>query len=481
MYLKRILEKDIHRKLIILNSLYQQGDYIAIDDILSYLNCSKKTLLKDIEDINSYHDIIDNNKAKGISINKERSIDFNFFYGYFLNQSVAVKTLKIILINEPSIHQIADELFVSESKTRIIIRQWNMYFCERNFNFKITKDNFNISIEGDETEIRLFMHYMLFSLKFNEIYTCNVDKSQLYSSYLLMINETLDRTDLDEYNMRKSFFYTLSSLYRTAKGHLDKNRGYYFDLSENKVKKLSNWENILYEKFKFELTEPVTRQLIHKSFFIEDHASNGVKISHDLEKKISGFIETMFNNIELLSAKKYVKERIISRLSYFLSYEPLITYFLFDTSTATFEFQKKQYSQFFRKLDELIIEYKIVFYSTMQKQAFYREMVYVLNIEISLAKYILKKPTVTLYVFEKKHIKNSAVKLMTLFFGDRVLVRISDNLNDETKKSNIIISNYILPQELQHKKVQFQEVISLEWLYQLDGKLKRNIDMEDFQ
>lgn len=87
MYLKRILEKDIHRKLIILNSLYQQGDYIAIDDILSYLNCSKKTLLKDIEDINSYHDIIDNNKAKGISINKERSIDFNFLWLFFKSVS----------------------------------------------------------------------------------------------------------------------------------------------------------------------------------------------------------------------------------------------------------------------------------------------------------------------------------------------------------------------------------------------------------
>ncbi|WP_141691012.1 helix-turn-helix domain-containing protein, partial [Brochothrix thermosphacta] len=157
---KNILENHLARKLILIELLYNKKKYIQIEDAIEILDCSKNTLLKDILEINNYFYIIEFEKNKGFFFNKERGINFNFIYCKLLTESMSVQLLFNILTSEATITDISHDMFVSESKVRKIVSRWNCYINSRNFSFEISVEKNKLILEGNETEIRLFCHYM---------------------------------------------------------------------------------------------------------------------------------------------------------------------------------------------------------------------------------------------------------------------------------------------------------------------------------
>lgn len=75
-------------------------------------------------------------KQKAFSFNKNKGVNFNYLYGYLLTESTSVQLLKQIIIEEPTITDIAYDIFISESKVRKLIGKWNEYLKGRNFSFK---------------------------------------------------------------------------------------------------------------------------------------------------------------------------------------------------------------------------------------------------------------------------------------------------------------------------------------------------------
>lgn len=168
--MKNILENHLARKLILIELLYNKKKYIQIEDAIEILDCSKNTLLKDILEINNYFYIIEFEKNKGFFLNKERGINFNFIYGKLLTESMSVQLLFNILTSEATITDISHDMFVSESKVRKIVSRWNCYINSRNFSFEISVEKNKLILEGNETVIRLFCHYMLLELNYSNIF-----------------------------------------------------------------------------------------------------------------------------------------------------------------------------------------------------------------------------------------------------------------------------------------------------------------------
>lgn len=59
-----------------------------------------------------------------------------------------------------------------------------------------------------------------------------------------------------------------------------------------------------------------------------------------------------------------------------------------------------------------------------------------------------------------------------MFFWNSIELYIAETIGSKLSDSDIIISNYFLPPNLASKKMDFQEMIDLEWLNLLDCKVK---------
>lgn len=293
--MKNILENHLARKLILIELLYNKKKYIQIEDAIEILDCSKNTLLKDILEINNYFYIIEFEKNKGFFLNKERGINFNFIYGKLLTESMSVQLLFNILTSEATITDISHDMFVSESKVRKIVSRWNCYINSRNFSFEISVEKNKLILEGNETEIRLFCHYMLLELNYSNIFEPETSDSQLYSVFKANVLAQYENViPLDEYELRKMYYFMLTSLYRIKNGHTDNNRTYKkMDLNtdSNMFRELNR---LVIGEFNLELNEQLMNQIIHHSF-LNGIYQNLSTSQIEKKRKYEHFIDTILD------------------------------------------------------------------------------------------------------------------------------------------------------------------------------------------
>lgn len=467
-----ILENDISRKLTILDNLYKSNRHISIAEMIELLNCTRKTLSKDITSINAAYDVVEYHREKGFFFNKTKGVNFYFFYCTYLRESLHVEVLRLILIEELSIVKISRRLFMSESKTRRLIDVWNQYFNERNFDFLIKTSADCTMILGNETQIRWFNHTMLFELEYIDIYEFKLQESREYGAYKSVLKNDFFDSNTSEHEKIKSFFYVKAALYRTNKGHVDNNEEVYLSFGTNmKNNTLIQFENIMAIETGVYFTDDVRNQILPKYYFpslceeIDSGTSEIMKIIND----VFDYILTTEESENRYRAEK----KVTLKMNHLHKYGPEVTYFLLDFVALNYKTQQEYYFYFYEELNKIVAKHNFLFESEKQKQLFYKELVLLLNVELSLPKYVLKRPRVTIYLFASHSTIQSTIKIIKSYFGDRIELRVADCINDKLHESDLIISNYFFLGNLEAKKVHFQETIDLKWLYLLDSKLKK--------
>ena len=467
-----ILENDISRKLTILDNLYKSNRHISIAEMTELLNCTRKTLSKDIASINAAYDVVEYHREKGFFFNKTKGVNFYFFYCTYLRESLHVEVLRLILIEEMSIVKISRRLFISESKTRRLIDVWNQYFNERNFDFLIKTNADSTMILGNETQIRWFNHTMLFELEYIDIYEFKLQESREYRSYKSFLKDNFFDANTSEYEKIKSFFFVKAALYRINKGHMDNNQELYLSFNTKmKNNTLIQFEKMMSIETGVYFNDDVRKQILPKYYFLSlcGEVDSGTS-------KITNIINDVFDYIleaEESENRCHAEKKAVLKMNHLHKYGPEVTYFLLDFVALNYKTQQEYYFYFYEELNEIIAKHNFLFESEKQKQLFYKELVLLLNVELSLPKYILKRPRVTIYLFASHNMIQSTMKIIKSYFGDRIELHVADCINDKLHESDLIISNYLFLSKLEVKKVHFQETIDLKWLYLLDSKLKK--------
>lgn len=160
-------------------------------------------------------------------------------------------------------------------------------------------------MEGNETEIRLFCHYMLLELNYSNIFEPETSDSQLYSVFKANVLAQYENViPLDEYELRKMYYFMLTSLYRIKNGHTDNNRTYKkMDLNtdSNMFRELNR---LVIGEFNLELNEQLMNQIIHHSFL------NGIYqnlSTSQIEKSVNMNILLILYSIIFLNRRLLVK------------------------------------------------------------------------------------------------------------------------------------------------------------------------------
>lgn len=470
--MESVLENDISRKITLISELYSTHHYLEMQKILKFLRCSKKTLIKDISEINEHIAIIEVHRTKGLLFDRSQGVNFHYFHSMYLNDSISVKMLFEIIKNEPCITSLALDLYVSESKIRGLVDKWNTYFLKRKLHISILTKLNVLSLTGNETNIRLFTHYMLYELQFNKIYTREIVNEEVYQAYLAFITSEFQLENESPYEATKAYFYLLASIYRTRKGHFDKNVAVYH--SPDKLAGTENyqaWQTLMMRAFKLPITKAIASQLLHR-FYLARHCPQP-KLHYEIQKKTRRFVEVLLHSLTGISVSEQTKQRMIKALTVNFQYEPDITFFLFNTSALVFKLQYKCYQLFFKELDTIFKDNELEFSTLARKQSFYREIINTMNGEINLAKHILKRPLVLIYLFEREEIIKSLTNILRMFFGERIDIRIVTEVERELIESDWVITNYQLTDDLEQKRIDFTGIVTSDWLYRIDEKIKQ--------
>lgn len=468
--MKNILENHLARKLTLIELLYNKKKYIQVEEAITILDCSKNTLLKDILEINNYFYIIEFEKNKGFFLNKEKGINFNFIYGKLLTESLSVQLLFNILTSEATITDISYDMYVSESKVRKIVANWNCYINSRKFSFEISVEKNKLRLEGNETEIRLFCHYMLLELNYTNIFEPETSDSQLYAVFKENVLAQYENIiPLDEYELRKMYYFMLTSLYRIKHGHTDNNRTYKkMDLKTDSIL-FRELNRLVIGEFNLELNEQLMNQIIHHSFL------NGIyqKLStSQLENKLKyeRFIDNILEYFPKSTITSEMRKKISKKLALILLYSRNVLYFLIDHNDDVYKHHIQQYHEFFNVINTIADKDKVFFISQENKQFFLIQLVYTLNSELGMVKYTMSQPTVAIYAFATLEEKNGLRNLVKMFFGDRIEVLVIADLDD--KSTDIVITNYILSNKSECMMVHYPGKVTLDWLYNLADKLE---------
>lgn len=102
-----ILENDIERKLNLIETLYKTNECIIIEDMITSLKCTRKTLAEEIANVNEKYNVIEYHRGKGLFFNTSKGVNFHFYYCTYLKESLYVEILKLILIDEISVVRIS--------------------------------------------------------------------------------------------------------------------------------------------------------------------------------------------------------------------------------------------------------------------------------------------------------------------------------------------------------------------------------------
>lgn len=136
---------------------------------------------------------------------------------------------------------------------------------------------------------------MLLELNYSNIFEPETSDSQLYSVFKANVLAQYENViPLDEYELRKMYYFMLTSLYRIKNGHTDNNRTYKkMDLNtdSNMFRELNR---LVIGEFNLELNEQLMNQIIHHSF-LNGIYQNLSTSQIEKKRKYEHFIDTILD------------------------------------------------------------------------------------------------------------------------------------------------------------------------------------------
>ncbi|AQY51985.1 helix-turn-helix domain-containing protein [Paenilisteria weihenstephanensis] len=218
-FLQLIAEKKVRRQIKVLQKIYDAKFPLTVDEIAEDLDISKRTLSRDIKDIEH-------------SFPEQEILELNTLYGYSINHTHYVDDL-IVRISEESplllivngvfreevksIDEWADELFISTST----LQRYLTYLKNLLKEFKLELTLTPIAFLGEEVNIRHFFFNFFYSM--NDISTISHPteaEHEFHNKVLAGYDEIRKTTNYSQY--RRAIYWLMVVNNRIKQGHFVK-------------------------------------------------------------------------------------------------------------------------------------------------------------------------------------------------------------------------------------------------------------------
>lgn len=319
--------KLTHRQKLIIKSILESDDSITCQNIAKKINVSDRTVLNEVNYINSKLNkknrmVIE--KGKGIKISKKETIFelHNLYTSIMEEEELVLEFINIILMNnyfgqKVYSEEIAEDLYISLSSLKRVIKKARLKLKEYQIDIVVSNIK-GIYLRGKEKNIRLCMSNIIFSSK-NE-----------YENFLIKINfftrSEIDRIKnivlniLDDFEMSLTYIafnsfiiHILISIIR-SNNRIDYEKYIVDELNKSK-------EKYVVLKIITEIKDKLDYKLDEDSYYLTQHLISSQKYSYRVDGK------TQSNNEELtvdLILKNIIR-RINKNFSMDLSYDEIFT------------------------------------------------------------------------------------------------------------------------------------------------------------
>lgn len=218
-FLQLVAEKKVRRQIKVLQKIYDAKFPLTVDEIAEDLDISKRTLSRDIKDIEH-------------SFPEQEVLELNTVYGYSISHSHYVDDL-IVRISEESplllivngvfqeefksIDEWADELFISTST----LHRYLTYLKNLLKEFKLELSLTPIGFIGEEANIRHFFFNFFYSM--NDISTISHPTEADYQFHIKALAGYDEITKTSNYShYRRAMYWTMVINIRIKQGHFVK-------------------------------------------------------------------------------------------------------------------------------------------------------------------------------------------------------------------------------------------------------------------
>ncbi|HDZ1822746.1 TPA: capsule synthesis transcriptional regulator AcpA, partial [Bacillus anthracis] len=159
------MEKDISRKIDLLNILIEEKRWFTLFELEKNLNCSSKTIRKDISIINDLLPktiFIHSKKGKGVKLSLPQNQSISEAISNLLKKSLTFLAIQQLLEERSNtVTSLADKLYLPISSTNIVLKRVSKYIKK----FGLSLEKKPLRIVGDEFQIIL-----MFSERYLESY-----------------------------------------------------------------------------------------------------------------------------------------------------------------------------------------------------------------------------------------------------------------------------------------------------------------------
>lgn len=250
-----ILSNKLKRQLHLLELLFEKENY-RFQDIEKKLDCSAKTVRNDLNDIILYAKEIhiQMDRDVGVTVTIAPHITEDYIYRTILKESIEFRFLEAILLNHyGSYLELCEELFISESTLRRIVKKINQVLKKHQLTIRGL-----IKIIGKKETITQLMACL-----FQEKYTCLEEvfspticqKSRLFLTELGMYHQLQERIlQLDQKENDLLLFYIASTLTQ-YEGVAEQER-------EESGKDKVTWDNWYKEQIEQMIHHPFLRKIL---------------------------------------------------------------------------------------------------------------------------------------------------------------------------------------------------------------------------
>lgn len=209
------LEKPVSIKINLLYFIDLMGPVVEVESILRFLSVSKNTLKKYIQEINEISDDYhikykenmlitdDTNKKTGSIVARE-----------ILDESINLRIFYEIFRYEPTLNELSEKLYLSNSSILTKIASINKYFREKKIIASIESKG-QYQIVGNEEAVRQFLSIIFFEI--NNFHLLNPYRDVLSEAHRFIEKYFPTRHTFSRSNAVDVYLYV--SIVRTAQGH----------------------------------------------------------------------------------------------------------------------------------------------------------------------------------------------------------------------------------------------------------------------
>ncbi|ARO21822.1 capsule biosynthesis protein (plasmid) [Bacillus tropicus] len=212
------MEKDISRKIDLLNILIEEKRWFTLFELEKNLNCSSKTIRKDISIINDLLPktiFIHSKKGKGVKLSLPQNQSISEAISNLLKKSLTFLAIQQLLEERSNtVTSLADKLYLPISSTNIVLKRVSKYIKK----FGLSLEKKPLRIVGDEFQIIL-----MFSERYLESYPdtewpFTEYKEEMLIDYINYIEEKLEIVFYSNDKRRMAFIMTIL-FKRIKQGH----------------------------------------------------------------------------------------------------------------------------------------------------------------------------------------------------------------------------------------------------------------------